>query len=483
MISALVRSFPSVVQRCSPLLLAGLAAAAGHAQTADPVLELLVRKGVVTRAEAEAARREADGLRQQLEVARQEAMAAREETARLRQEIQATRTDADKAFAKSFAARTGMPDWVNGYRLSGDFRGRYEAFYAGNPAAMDRDRLQYRLRAGLVIRTLDRMQVGMRIASAGDTASNPISSNQTFDNNASKKGVSVDLAYARWAALKAERWTVDLVVGKMENPLQFTAALIDPDYTPEGLGQQLTYRVDGRNELKLNLGQFSLEERATGKSDTYMAGAQVWWEAKWNDRWQSSLGLGTLGISGKDNLTVANGQMNIGEGNTRIGNLAANPPRYNFHPIVGDVGLTYTQSRFPGFPGAFPVRFLAEYFQNPSAPRDNEALSAKLTFGRAAKRRAWEAGYEYRFVEADATYEELSESDFNAFTQVPRSIGGTGAFVNGTNVRGHVVKFGYSPLNSLSLFATYWLTANIIANPAGSPSAAKRLQLDAIWRF
>ncbi len=43
------------------------------------------------------------------------------------------RAETDKDFKTAFAAKTGMPDWVNGYKLSGDFRGRYEFFPVTTP--------------------------------------------------------------------------------------------------------------------------------------------------------------------------------------------------------------------------------------------------------------------------------------------------------------------------------------------------------------
>lgn len=420
----------------------------GHAQTSDPVLDLLVQKGVITQQEADKARKEVD-----------------------------------KGFTRAFAAKTGMPEWVKNYKLSGDFRGRFEGFYADNPAAADRNRLQYRLRLGMAVNMVNDLQVGLRLASIGDTPGNPISSNQTLDNNASKKGLAIGQVYARWLAVNTEDWNVGLTFGKMENPLQFTPAVIDPDYTPEGFGQQIVYRVNPRHELKLNLGEFMLEERAASSLDTYMLGAQALWDAKWSDEWQTTLGIGTLILSGKDSLTVANGQLNIGEGNSRVGGLAANAPLYNFNPIIGDAAVTYTMKDFPGYPGAFPIRLAGEYFKNPAAPTHNDGLSAKLTLGKAGKRRTWEAGYEFRYVRADAIYEELPESDFNAFTQTARTVGGTAGFVNGTNVRGHIVKLGYAPFDALTFFVTCWMTENMAESPVGSNSRASRLQVDAVWKF
>lgn len=426
---------------------------AAHAQSSDALLDKLVEKGILTSREAKE-----------------------------------LRDETDKDFTRAFAAKTGMPDWVTALKWNGDFRGRFEGFYSDNPAAVDRNRLQYRVRLGLTVDMLDNLEVGLRLASIGDTANNPISSNQTLDNNASKKGLALDLAYGKWTAVNNDRWLASVTVGKMENPLQFTPIVTDPDYTPEGFGQQITYRVNPEHDLKLNLGQFVLEERGTSSLDTYMAGAQMLWDARWGQRWTTTLGLGALAITGKDSLTVANGQLNIGEGNSRVGGLVTGAPLHHFNPIIADAAIGYTFEEAPLYPGPFPVRLAGEFMHNPGAPSENEGYSVKLTFGKAGKRKTWEASYEYRELQRDAIYEELPESDFNAFNQTAYTAAAGGftpvsGFVNGTNVRGHVFKAGYSPTDSLSFFVTYWLTENISESPAGSRSRAGRLQVDAVWKF
>jgi len=440
-------NFPRAALVAGALASAALGATA-HAQSADTLVDKLVEKGILTVKEAKE-----------------------------------LRDETDKDFTRAFAAKTGMPDWVTAMKWNGDFRGRYEGFYSDNPAAVDRNRLQYRVRLGLTVDMLDNLEVGLRLASIGDTANNPISSNQTLDNNASKKGLSLDLAYGKWTAVNNSRWLASVTVGKMENPLQFTPIVTDPDYTPEGFGQQVTLRLNPEHDLKLNLGQFVLEERSASSLDTYMLGAQMLWDARWGQHWTTTLGLGALAISGKDSLTTGNGQLNIGEGNSRIGGAAAGAPLHHFNPIIADAAVGYTFEKAPLYPGAFPVKLAGEFMHNPAAPRDNEGYSVKLTLGKAGKRKTWEASYEYRELQRDAIYEELPESDFNAFTQAASTAGGTGGFVNGTNVRGHIGKIGYSPTDSLTFFVTYWLTENISETPAGSRSRAGRLQVDAVWKF
>lgn len=190
-----------------------------------------------------------------------------------------------------------------------------------------------------------------------------------------------------------------------------------------------------------------------------------------------------LAVTEKSTLTPANGQLNIGEGNTRVGGLAANPPLFNFTPIVVSGEVVHTLPSFPLYQGAFPIRLGAEFLHNTSPADDNEGYSLRLGLGKAGKKRHWELNYEFRELQADAIYEEFPESDFNAYTQVASTAGGVAAFVNGTNIRGHILQVGYSPFDALTLSVKYWITENINESPAGSASAASRWQVDAIWKF
>ena len=138
------------------LALAALGATA-QAQSVDALIDKLVQKGTLTV-------KEANDLRE----------------------------EADKDFTKADSVKSGLPEWVTALKWNGDFRSRFEGFYSDNPAAVDRNRLQYRLRLGLTVDMMDGVEVGVRLASIGDTANNPISSNQTFDNWVRTQPLSVD---------------------------------------------------------------------------------------------------------------------------------------------------------------------------------------------------------------------------------------------------------------------------------------------------
>src|SRR5690349_1503093 len=68
-----------------------------HAQSSDALIDKLVDKGILTANEAKD-----------------------------------LRDEADKNFNTAVQAKTGMPDWVSSYKLSGDFRGRYDQISGDN---------------------------------------------------------------------------------------------------------------------------------------------------------------------------------------------------------------------------------------------------------------------------------------------------------------------------------------------------------------
>src|SRR3982751_5825177 len=81
-------------------------------QSADAIVNKLVQKGVLTQ-------QEADDLRK----------------------------EADKDFAKSFSARSGMPAWTKNITFSGDFRLRLDdQMFEDSLDKADRLRFRYRLR-------------------------------------------------------------------------------------------------------------------------------------------------------------------------------------------------------------------------------------------------------------------------------------------------------------------------------------------------
>ncbi|MSU20655.1 MAG: hypothetical protein EXS30_04590 [Pedosphaera sp.] len=399
------------------------------------------------------------------------------------------RDESDKGFTSAYQVKSGMPDWVNSLRFNGDLRLRFDGIHTDNPAFLDRNRFRYRARFGFTAVMRDDFEVGLRLMSGEGTSidrvSDPISGNTTFDNNGAKKGVFIDLVYAKWSPLNTADWSASFTGGKMENPFVFSGLIFDPDYTPEGFGQNWSYTIDANHSAKLNLGGFLLDELRASSNDPYLLGAQVRLDSKWSPKIQTSFGVAGLAITGTPNLSTAN-VPDQNKGNTRVNvGTVASPvfvPAVNFNPIVVDASLTYLLDSFPLYSGAFPIRFGGDYVNNLATGIDNQAYSIGVTFGKSGKRGTWDLAYHWKSLEADSWFEEFVDSDTGAFYQ-SAPIGGSGGYGPGTNLRGHHIKAAYSPLDSLTLGLTYFLFDLIKEAPSGSDSQTSRIQIDATWKF
>jgi hypothetical protein len=428
----------------------------GHvrAQSADALIDKLVEKGILTV-------QEANDLRE----------------------------EADQNFRSAYQVKSGLPDWVNSFKLNGDLRLRYDGIYADHPNLVDRNRFRYRLRFGATAVMSDDFEVGFRLMSGEGTTltgvSDPISGNTSFDNNGAKKGVFIDLVYAKWSPLHGPHWSGAFTAGKMENPFVFSEIVFEPDYTPEGFGQQLAYSFNDQHALKFNLGEFVLDEISASSQDPYLVGAQIRFDSVWTPKIQTSLGASALAITGVESLSNA-AVPDQNRGNTRIDKGATGSPNFvlahDFTPLVIDASLTYTRDSFPFYSGAFPIRVGGEYVRNFGAPDRNQAYSIGITFGKSGRKGTWDLTYKWKYLEADYWYEELVDSDHGAFYEVA-PVGGRAGYGAGTNLRGHYVKAAYSPFDSFTVGLTYYLFDLIDPSPTSSDSQTGRLQIDGIWKF
>jgi len=426
----------------------------GRAQSVDSLLDKLVDKGILTVKEA-----------------------------------QELRTESDKDFEKAYAAKTGMPEWVTSLKFNGDVRVRYENFTAENPAFVDQNRFRFRLRFGAVATLMDDFEAGFRLTSSqqqGNFGGDPISGNATMTDNASKKYIFIDQAYGKWSPLKGPHLSGSLTVGKMENPFVFSDMVFDQDYTPEGLAMQSAYRFNDAQTVQLTGGAFVLDEVGASSSDSYMYGVQARLDSAWTPKIKTSGGVAALIIQ-NDQALVNAAVPNINRGNDRD---VATAPVYNFNPIVGDLSLTYTLDSGPLYTGPFPIKVGGDAIYNPAAPSasaslaDNYGYSAGVLIGKAGKKGTWELAYTWKYLGGNAWWEELVDSDFGAFYQVPQANSGLGAgYGSGTGVQGHIVKLAYSPYDCVILSAKWFRTELLNGSPAGSDSTMNRVQVDAMWKF
>jgi hypothetical protein len=400
----------------------------------------------------------------------------------------ATNSVAD--FNQALNAKFSMPDWVTSYKLSGDFRGRFDDVSTETPFTAGHDnnmRLRYRLRVGLIVNMKDDLQVGFRLgtddAASGNnvTGGNPLSNNTTLTGNGSKKFIFVDAAYGKWVPINDGTWMVAGIIGKMDQPFQASPMVFDADYTPEGGALQTTYKINDQNSLAVNGAAFVLAQFNT--RGPFLYGGQAIWNAKWTPKLGTSVGIAAYDIADGSNLgTFAGGTppYDSNLGNTINGVRFAS----NFNPIVASGSVTYTLDSFPLYPGAFPIKLAGEYMNNPAAAGNSEGWNAGVTLGKSGKKGAWDVSYRYQRLEANAWWDQIVDDDNIAFFPVSAGFGNTAvAAAGGTNVKGHLVKFNYSIFDSLTFTFTCYIN-DLIINPApGTKTDAVHAMADLMWKF
>ncbi len=161
-------------------------------------------------------------------------------------EAQSVRTElATEQASSSDAAKIKLSAPLTQLELYGDARLRYET-RQGETSSHDtfrRERERYRLRLGMRGVLKDNWFFGVRL----ETGQNPRSSNVTFGDDTSSSspggggpfakgsdGISVGQAYLGYKGFQ----DITLTGGKMPNPFVTTSMVWDPDINPEGLAEQ-----------------------------------------------------------------------------------------------------------------------------------------------------------------------------------------------------------------------------------------------------
>jgi len=431
-----------------------------YAQSSDALINKLEQKGILSADEAKELREESK---------------------------QDFNTGFTNNFGKAFSKITGMPDWVTGYKLGGDFRGRFDDMTGDNPNFPDRMRFRYRLRVGLTVNMLDDLLVGFRVGS-GEPApgtgygGNPLSNNSTLQDGFTKKFAYIDAAYGRWTPINDGTWMLSATIGKMDNPFQLSPMVFDNDLTPEGVVMQAGYKFNDRQSLSFIGAAYILDEQKLSSQDPFMYGGQILWTAKWTPKVETSLSIAGFDIVNPSLLTVDSVPI-VNVGNSRksvpalTGGLGASTYglSYNYNPIIGDFSVTYWLDSFPLYKGKFPIKLGGEFMDNPAAPSNTEGYWGGIMLGKSGKKGTWDISYRYQYLEADAWYDQMVDDDNAAFYS-NQVVGGPGTstsgsgttipvgVLGGTNIKGHLVRFNYSITDSLTFSLACYI--NDLINPA-----------------
>jgi hypothetical protein len=355
-------------------------ATAALAQDSGPLIDLLVKKGIINDQEGE-------DLRAEL----------------------------SKDFAASPAGKLNLSSAMTELKIAGDVRVRYES-RAGQLTTgdnMERDRFRYRLRAGLTGKMANNWSWGFRL----ETATGNRSSNVTMGDDAgpfakTSDALNVGQVWAQWAP--TPEWT--FTGGRMPNPLVTTAMVWDADINPEGLAEAWKHR-EGNLEYSATAAQFLYSAAST--QNTFGTAANV--QDLFLFAWQGGL---KYYLSGATTFFQVNPTVYHYVHNTKYNPAAfkgaftaANSAAVN-NLLVVDVPVEYDFVA-----NGTPVRIFGDFAINtegddratkwgrPDLDGEDKAWQVGIQYGKAANKGEWDAKLAYQSVGAFALDPNLVDSD------------------------------------------------------------------------
>ena len=347
-----------------------------------------------------------------------------------------------------------MPSWVQSLTLKGDLRLRYDHTH-DNPSGLGgaEDRWRYRFRFGGTANMQNGVKTGFRLASGG--TSDIGSTNKTMDGGFARDDFYLDPA---WAQMDVSG--VTMIGGKNPNFEKtgwfVSKALFDGDITPEGF--ELHYSTEsGSTDLGFHGGAYFVQgEDDPSKTLDMLTMAQITAKTSLSDTTGLTLGLGVYNVEDEG----------IDETSSRSGNSASG---VGYTPVFIDAALSMKTG--PG------VKLYATYVNNQeSSATDDTGLIAGIKFGSAKKAGQWEAKIEYRSLEKDAVWDELTDSDFGAFG----ANGSVDTYKSGTNVEGTILQGKYMIYDNVQAALTLLTTES---EDGTDGETNNRVQADIIFKF
>jgi hypothetical protein len=415
---------------------------------------------------------------QRIRVLEQALRRQQEEIQQLRQELhqqkaigQATSKQAEQADQKATEVQTAQKaspgaKWADKISLFGDGRIRFEGFYNqphGEGAVVTaRNRVRLRFRLGATYRYSDELAATIRLVSGNPN--DPISSNQTFTDEFTKKPISLDWAYLTFSPGKTfglRPGMINLTGGKFAVP-QFRVGemVFDDDLSVEGFNEMFQL-LDGSygplDQVRVWVEQWSYAEIANAQ-DGWVFGGQV----------------NPIGHVGSVQLEGGIAQWWWLNPDLIAQALNTNSQLFNTNLVTKETVNGKTQITFaatvPDVVETMPFRFFLDYVYNwQAATTQRQGVQAGIKFGQPKVRGDWAASALYEYIGQEAAISSFTWSDFG---------------FGGTNVQGPVFELQYQVLDPFTVSARTYLTNYIVARdpPTTNPTLV-RFQLEGLVRF
>ena len=385
--------------------------------------------------------------------------------------------------SEAAAQQSAEQKWYDRLRFEGDFRPRFEYIHQDtdpNKDELPRNRLRFRLRAGVTTDVNKQVTVGFRLAT--NQGKNPTSGNVTFGDADAPKSIVIDQAYATWTP----NARFSLTVGKFDNPLETPSAVMrselvwDGDFTPEGLSETVTLQRGSEGLLRrvaVGAHQWYLLEDSKRK-DTWMVGGQALVDLKPGERTALNLAAGYYGyprIGSLAQVANSNSQVNISnsvvlEDGTILdgGKLIEPDPANPFDHFVNDFGQVHgsVALRIERVVGDAGLQLYGDAISNLEA----DSLGAGFQFGvgldRMRKLPGWSIAAAWTYLEQEAVLSIFSYSDL-----------GNG----GTNLEGLIAGAQWRPVRNVTFAVREHIMSPI--RTVQPNTSINRLQIDVTFAF
>jgi polyhydroxyalkanoate synthesis regulator phasin len=370
------------------IVLIGFNTRVPQAAEVDILINKLVEKGVITQDEATQLMDE-----------------MRKEGARENEAIKAVVAEAAKEEAKH--NKQVLPSWVENMTLSGDFRVRYQTEDVDNDGKPSRNRWRIRLRPGLDAKINDQWKVGFGLATGSD---DPISTNQTLENEFQTPDIRLDYAYAQYSPTKDIR----IIAGKLKNPLYTTKDLMwDGDARPDGLAATFNFKASDKMGFFITPAYFILEEFSTSK-DPAMIVFQAGMNLNINDNVKFKV-AGTY----YDFKNVKGSDMSVWSQKTNsytktVSNAGQWNEKATYYWVYDHDSTAFDAELTAKFDSFIKYASLFGEYVNSDADTNNTGWLAGITFGdeKVNELGKWQFIYNYRELEKDGWVDWLPDSDF-----------------------------------------------------------------------
>ncbi len=410
------------------------------------------------------------------------------------QEAEELRGELTKDYSQSAAGKLKMSTPLTEMELYGDARVRYEVRNGNSGApntlvtnpddAQQRNRARYRVRLGLRGTLVDDWFFGLRL----ETSTSPRSTNVTFGDDAGPFGKTSDGAFVGQAYLGYKGFRdFTLTAGRMPNPFVTTSMVWDGDINPDGMAEQWkhtfnlslgggaagsSYGKDGKSvaavsephkmsiDVFANFGQFLYDDnnpenpigspaiangRRVPENDAVMLGWQL--GARFNFTkdmyFQLAPTLYNYTGEGNDFNTFFSGDPNL-----RVGNTVVTPNQVGINSL-----LVYDMPAEFGFKvHEMPIRIFSDFAVNlegaeraraaghPDQGDERYAYQIGVQLGKIKARHDWQLSAFWQHVEQFALDPNLVDSDI---------------FDSRVNMEGVAVQGGYALSDAVTFNLTY----------------------------